>query len=146
MAWINTIDEFVADLERWGRALQNPKAEWQVYYRIKTGSDKIRIYDCYHPTTGERLNQKSATALLSQVFLEYGGSQWKRWPRYEKSIDRLHDSSVFERVIHRLDFPRERPELDNIYVKLAINKDFEAQGLTLDKFVIVSFHPERDKE
>lgn len=145
MAWIQTLDEFSADLSRWGNAICPPHgAEWQVYFD-KTKDNKIQIRDCYHPQTNEQIDEQSAIILLSDVFLSHGMSGWRIWPQYEKKIDKMHRSPVFEKVVQRTKFYNEQPHLDNIYVKLRINKDFQALGLTLDKFEIVSFHPERDK-
>ena len=145
MAWIQSLDEFTANLSRWGKALLPPHdAEWQVYFD-KSRDNKIQIRDCYHPHTNEALDEEGAIALLSDVFLNYGMSGWRIWPQYEAKIDKMHKSPVFERIIQRTEFIKEQPKLDNIYVKLRINKDFQALGLTLDKFEIVSFHPERDK-
>lgn len=142
--WVNTLDEFTCDLGRWGKALQPPhEASWQVYFD-KTKKNKVQIYDCFHPTSNEKLNDESAVALLSEVFFEYGGAGWRFWPKYENSIGKEHPAPVFARVIQRMDFPKDRPELDNIYVKLRIFRDFKAKNITLDKFEIVSFHPERD--
>ena len=145
MAWVETLEEFLEGLHRWGKSIELPHdAEWQVFFD-KRKSNKIEIYNCYHPRSDERLTQSSAIEFLSEVFLDYGESGWKRWPKFEKKTNTTHVSSVFERVIQRTDFPPDKPELDNIYIKLRINKNFKFRGITADKFEIVSFHPERIK-
>lgn len=145
MAWVDTIEEFLEGLHRWGEAINFPhEAEWQVYFD-KRKANKIEIYSCYHPVTNEMFTQKSAIEFLSDVFLNYGESGWRKWPKFEKKTNTTHVSAVFERVVYRTEFPSHRPELDNIYIKLRINKDVEHKGITADKFEIVSFHPERIK-
>jgi len=141
--WVESLEEFRMDLIRWGEALSSPKAEWQIYFD-KSKEGKVQIYNCYHPVTNERLNEQSAIELLRDVFLNYGEQAWRMFPKNEDGIGRTHRSAVFWRTVERTEFPNDRPELANIYIKLRINKDFEARGVKLDKFEIVSFHPERD--
>ena len=147
MAWVETLEEFLEGLNRWGDGIRYPHdAEWQVFFeKKKVNKNKVEIYSCYHPSTNEQFTEKQAIEFLSEVFLNYGEAGWKRWPAYEKKTGIMHVSPVFEKVINRTDFPPNRPELDNIYIKLRINKDFEHKGVTADKFEIVSFHPERVK-
>ena len=141
--WVESLEEFRLDLTRWGEALRSPKADWQIYFD-KSKEGKIQIYNCYHPVTNKRLTEQSAIDLLCEIFLNYGERAWRMFPRSEAGTGLTYKSAVFWRIIERTEFPKDKPELANIYIKLRINKDFEALGVTLDKFEVVSFHPERD--
>lgn len=140
--WVSSEREFGDNLERWAKIAETPPlASWQLWYDEFTKEGKIEINKCFHPKTNQRLLKKTATELIKDLFLNYGASGWRKAPKYEIKYDIEHKSDAFWRVIYRT----EKPELDNIYIKLRIAKNFSCSrdGITADKMEIISFHPER---
>lgn len=134
--WVNDFEEFWARRNEWADVLENPiESSFQIEF-VDRDQGKVNLSLCNHPFTQQPLSDLDSFLLLANALRTYPKNKWNFKPKVSKVRDYGGNFKTFESAVFYTQIINNGNN-KNIYVKIAINKDFKMLKISNRKKIIV---------